>query len=105
MQRSYSTVIDDSLLEDAEDVLAVFKDLIVGHDIAEVLRHLNHYLLDSEQINLFLVRVMSVELALKERFQEEARIEPTLATGLILHVSHNALLEQDNEGALILQKL
>ena len=69
MQRGYLVVINRAFFQHSEEVHAVLKDLVLRHQIAEVLSHLNDDLLDGEQYDLFLINVMRVHGAFKHGFK------------------------------------
>ena len=72
VQRGYLVVINRAFFQHSEEVHAVLKDLVLRHQIAEVLSHLNDDLLDGEQYDLFLVSVMTIHGALKHGFKQQS---------------------------------
>ena len=72
VQRSYLVIINRAFFQHPEKVHAVLKDLVLRHQIAEVLSHLNDDLLDGEQYDLFLVSVMTIHGAFKHGFKQQS---------------------------------
>ena len=105
VERRDLPVVDCALFQDPEEVDTVLKQLVCGHGVAEVLRHLNDDLLDCQEDDLLLVGVVSVELALEQCLQEKSWLEYASASFDFCIGGHCRQLEQVDQGAPVLEQL
>ena len=68
-------IINRTLFENSEEIDAVLEEFISCKHVSKVFRYLNDNLLDSQKNDLFLVRVVWVELTLEHGFAELARFK------------------------------